>query len=96
MGMLGSHISPDGTVAPMEIALKKGATIAAQAVDPEGKSLADVWVCGEPLFVQSDYFRGGIRTLFPTACSARRALSRDRLAGSFSSTTSVIWPASPT
>ena len=48
-------IGPDGTVAPLEIALRKGATIAAQAVDSEGKPLSEVWVSGESLFVQSSY-----------------------------------------
>ncbi len=48
-------IGPEGTPAPVEIALRKGAAIAAQAVDLEGSPLADVWVSGEPLFVQSSY-----------------------------------------
>ena len=49
------QIGPDGTIAPLEIALQKGATIAARAVDSEGKPLSDVWVSGESLFVQSRY-----------------------------------------
>jgi hypothetical protein len=48
-------VSPEGTAASFEIALRKDATIAAQAVDPEGKPLSDVWVSGESLFVQSNY-----------------------------------------
>jgi beta-lactamase regulating signal transducer with metallopeptidase domain len=52
-------ISPEGTPAPVEIALRKGAAIAAQAVDLEGAPLADVWVSGEPLFVQSNYSGAG-------------------------------------
>ncbi len=48
-------VTPDGTIAPVEIALKKGATIAAQAVDPDGQPLRDVWASGESAFVWSTY-----------------------------------------
>jgi beta-lactamase regulating signal transducer with metallopeptidase domain len=49
------NVNPDGTIAPVEIALKKGATIAAQAVDPDGQPLRDVWASGESAFVWSTY-----------------------------------------
>jgi beta-lactamase regulating signal transducer with metallopeptidase domain len=41
-----------GHAAPVEIALRKGATIAAQAVDPDGKPLPDVWVSGLSLYAR--------------------------------------------
>ncbi len=37
-------------MAPLEIAIKKGATIAAQAVDSDGKPLPDVWISGLSLY----------------------------------------------
>jgi beta-lactamase regulating signal transducer with metallopeptidase domain len=52
-------VRPDGTIAPVEVALKKGATIAAQAVDPDGKPLRDVWVSGESLFAESQHSGAG-------------------------------------
>jgi beta-lactamase regulating signal transducer with metallopeptidase domain len=45
-------VNPDGTIAPIEVTLKKGATVAAQAVDPEGMPLRGVWVCGQSLFAR--------------------------------------------
>ena len=51
-GYVRIAVTPEGTIAPVEVALKKGATIVAQAVDPEGKPLRNVWVGGESLFVQ--------------------------------------------
>jgi hypothetical protein len=44
-------VTAEGSIARLEVALKKGATIAAQAVDREGHPLRDVWVSGESLFV---------------------------------------------
>ncbi len=45
---------PDQPVEPLEILLKKGATITAQAVDPEGKPLSNVWVSGMSLYAELD------------------------------------------
>ncbi len=46
--------SPGQPVEPLEILLKKGATITAQAVDPEGKPLSDVCVSGLSLYAELD------------------------------------------
>ena len=51
------EVPREGNMAPLEIAIKKGATIAAQAVDPDGKPLPDVWVSGLSLYAALD--RGG-------------------------------------
>jgi hypothetical protein len=52
-------ITPEGILAPVEIQLKKGATIFAQAVDPDGKPLRDVWVSGESVFVSFNHAWAG-------------------------------------
>jgi hypothetical protein len=51
-----ARLSPaaEGTGGPVEVRLKKGATIAAQAIDPSGKALSDVVVSGLSLFAHLD------------------------------------------
>jgi beta-lactamase regulating signal transducer with metallopeptidase domain len=46
------HVPAEGKVAPVEIMLKKGATIVAQTVDPDGKVLSNVWASGLPLYAR--------------------------------------------
>jgi len=45
---------PSRAIEPLEILLKKGATISAQAVDPEGKPLSNVWISGMSLYAELD------------------------------------------
>ena len=53
-GFAKVDIKPGQAAEPLEITLKKGASIAAQAVDTEGKAVADVWVSGLSLFAELD------------------------------------------
>ena len=53
-GFARIDVPEQGNMAPVEFAIKKGATIAAQAVDPEGKPLTDVWVSGLSLYASLD------------------------------------------
>jgi beta-lactamase regulating signal transducer with metallopeptidase domain/protocatechuate 3,4-dioxygenase beta subunit len=53
-GFAKLEVPEEGKVAPVEIAIRKGATIAAQAVDPDGKPLPKVWVSGLSLYASGD------------------------------------------
>ena len=46
--------SPGQALDPLEILLKRGATITAQAIDPDGKPLSNVWVSGLSLYAELD------------------------------------------
>jgi hypothetical protein len=53
-GFARVEVPQQGDMAPLEIGIKKGATIAAQAIDPDGTPLSDVWVSGLSLYASLD------------------------------------------
>lgn len=53
-GFAQVDVPENGDMAPVEIAIKKGAMIAAQAVNPDEKPLTDVWVSGLSLYASLD------------------------------------------